>query len=255
MIEALKVHIKKEIVDNYFVDRVYLEEDMDLLLQEAASYRQEVESVSRRFWLFTTPWVEPVAVWSWRSWTSRNGLFTNQILGLGAEERQVLVEIYRRWGFPASRRHCNRLWMSDELQRELEKLREQYAKILTHQRLLNEDIDKFNLSYDFGLIAAQMEALEGHDEVLYGGLLSPEREELSTRMRFKRRKLDEQELPPAAEFATAGADQGPAGQHYRADLSVKPWQAGQRARRQATGDGRPTRSLQPPLRLRLGEKP
>ena len=75
-------------------------------------------------------------------------------------------------------------------------LRESYDKISTHLKLLNEDIDKFNLSYDFGLIAAQMEALEGRSEVLSGGLLSPEREELSSRMRFKRRKLDEKELPP-----------------------------------------------------------
>lgn len=30
-LEALKVHIKKEIIDNYFADRVYLEEDMEVL--------------------------------------------------------------------------------------------------------------------------------------------------------------------------------------------------------------------------------
>ncbi|MCX5893888.1 MAG: hypothetical protein NTW80_13160, partial [Deltaproteobacteria bacterium] len=75
-------------------------------------------------------------------------------------------------------------------------LRGSYDKILTHLKLLNEDLDKFNLSYDFGLIAAQMEALDGGGQVMSGGLLSPEREELSSRMRFKRRKLDEQELPP-----------------------------------------------------------
>jgi len=32
--------------------------------------------------------------------------------------------------------------------------------------------------------------------VISGGLLSPEREELSTRMRFKRRQLTEAEMPP-----------------------------------------------------------
>ena len=40
-LEALKVHIKKEIVDNYFADRVYLEEDTEILHQEAQAYRQE----------------------------------------------------------------------------------------------------------------------------------------------------------------------------------------------------------------------
>ena len=82
------------------------------------------------------------------------------------------------------------------LYRDNDKLRETYDKILTHLKLLNEDIDKFNLSYDFGLIAAQMEAMEGRSEVISGGLLSPEREELSSRMRFKRQKFTDQELPP-----------------------------------------------------------
>ena len=36
---------------------------------------------------------------------------------------------------------------------------------------------------------AQMEAMEGRGEVISGGLLSPEREELSTRMRFKRTRF------------------------------------------------------------------
>jgi len=65
-----------------------------------------------------------------------------------------------------------------------------------HLRLLNEDISKFNMSFDFGLIAAQIEAMEGGGEVISGGLLCSEREELSTRMRFKRRTLPETLLPP-----------------------------------------------------------
>jgi len=73
-----------------------------------------------------------------------------------------------------------------------------YVKIQTHLKLLNEDVNKFNLSYDFGLIAAQMEALDGgREESMSGGLLAPEREELSTRMRFKRQKLTDEQLPPA----------------------------------------------------------
>jgi hypothetical protein len=83
----------------------------------------------------------------------------------------------------------------EQLQQEIEKLREQHQKIHIHVRLLNEDIDKFNRSYDFGLIAAQMEAIEGRQEVISGALFSGEREELSTRMRFKRRKLGPEDLP------------------------------------------------------------
>src|SRR4030042_1435657 len=124
-LEALKFHIKKEIVDNYFGDRVYLEEELALLQEETGAYRRDADLVSRRFF-----------------------------------------DVY------------------EALQLESQKLREQYEKINTHVRLLNEDIDKFNLTYDFGLIAAQMEALEGHQNVMSGpGLLAGEREELSTRMR------------------------------------------------------------------------
>jgi len=39
---------------------------------------------------------------------------------------------------------------------------------------------------------------EGHQDVISGpGLLAGEREELSTRMRFKRQKLTDEQLPPA----------------------------------------------------------
>ena len=38
VLAALKVHIKKEIVDNYFADRVYVEEDTEVLHQEVQDY-------------------------------------------------------------------------------------------------------------------------------------------------------------------------------------------------------------------------
>ena len=42
-----------------------------------------------------------------------------------------------------------------------------------------------------------MEALDGgREESMSGGMLAPEREELSTRMRLKRQKLTDEELPP-----------------------------------------------------------
>ncbi len=49
VLESLRVQIKKEIVDNYFADRVNLEEDLDLLRQETESYRKEFELLGRRF--------------------------------------------------------------------------------------------------------------------------------------------------------------------------------------------------------------
>ena len=78
----------------------------------------------------------------------------------------------------------------------IEPLQAHYAKIINRLRLINEDIQKFNASFDFGLIAAQVEAMEGGGEVISGGLIASEREELSTRMRFKRKKLTDEDLPP-----------------------------------------------------------
>jgi hypothetical protein len=198
VIESLKVQIKKEIVDHYFADRVYLEEEQELLRQEAGSYRKEFELLGRRFMaLFQALGSEAscgllMEVLSLKDWP-----FYESYCALPERERQELLKDQRRRGFTASRRFRNLILdLYEQLYRDNALLREKYEKILNHLKLINEDIDKFNRSYDFGLLAAQIEALEGRGEVISGGLLSPEREELSTRMRFKRRQLTEAELPP-----------------------------------------------------------
>lgn len=117
---------------------------------------------------------------------------------LSARERYDLLKDTRRHGLTAYRRFRNLIFdLYERLQQESVKLQEAYGKIQTHLKLLNEDINKFNLAYDFGLIAAQIEAMDGgREEGMSGGLLAPEREELSTRMRFKRQKLTDEQLPP-----------------------------------------------------------
>lgn len=196
-LEALKVHIKKEIVDNYFADRVYLEEETTLLTEETAAYRGEADLAGRGFIAFYQALGSEEAITAVQELLGlKERPFYRQFQELTPAVRQELLRPYRRRGITAARRYRYLVFdVYEQLQRENEKLREQYAKIITHLRLLNEDIDKFNLSYDFGLIAAQIEALEGRQEVISGGLLAPEREELSTRMRFKRRKLAPEDLP------------------------------------------------------------
>lgn len=198
LVEGLKIQIKKEIVDNYFADRVYLEEETELLRQEAEAYRKEYELLGRRFMaLYHALGSEAgcsliMDVLNLKDWP-----FYKQYCTLAKGEREELMKTCRVRGLTAYRRFRNLILdLYELLHQDSVMLRESYDKILTHLKLLNEDIDKFNLSYDFGLIAAQMEALEGRGEVMSGGLLSPEREELSSRMRFKRRKLGEEELPP-----------------------------------------------------------
>ena len=202
LVEGLKIQIKKEIVDNYFADRVYLEEETELLGQETEAYRQEYEELGRRFMAFYHALGSEAGcrlimeVLNLKDWP-----FYEQYCALADGERQELVKSCRIRGLTAYRRFRNRILdLYELLHQDSVLLRESYEKILSHLKLLNEDIDKFNLSYDFGLLAAQIEAMEGKGAVISGGLMSPEREELSTRMRFKRARLGDEELPPAPDL-------------------------------------------------------
>ncbi len=200
VLDSLKIQIKKEIVDNYFADRVYLDEELDLLRQETESYLKEFELLGRRFMaIFQALGSEAGCGLLMEVLGLKVGPFYESYVALPERERQELLKDQRRRGFTASRRFRNLILdLYEGLSRDNALLRENYEKILNHLKLINEDIDKFNRSYDFGLLAAQIEAMEGRSEVLAGGLLSPEREELSTRMRIKRRQLTEAEMPPPA---------------------------------------------------------
>ncbi|MBM4302148.1 MAG: hypothetical protein FJ121_11615 [Deltaproteobacteria bacterium] len=200
VLTALKVHIKKEIVDNFFADRVYLEEDGELLRQEVQDYARGMAGLGQRFMaLYQALGAKDACgrmmeILELEAWP-----FYPEYVNLSPRKQQDLLKNTRRHGLTAYRRFRNLIFdLYETLQQESVTLKESYAKIQSHLKLLNEDIDKFNLSYDFGLIAAQMEALDGgREESMTGGLLAPEREELSTRMRVKRQKLTDEQLPPA----------------------------------------------------------
>lgn len=198
-LEALKVHIKKEIVDNFFADRVYVEEDTELLHQEVQDYARGMASLGRRFMaLYQALGSKEACALMMKVLELEVWPFYPEYCALSGLEQLELLNDTRRRGLTVYRRFRNLLFdLYERLQQESATLQETYTKIQTHLKLLNEDIDKFNLSYDFGLIAAQMEALDGgREEFMSGGMLAPEREELSTRMRFKRQKLTDEELPP-----------------------------------------------------------
>jgi hypothetical protein len=200
VLDALKVHIKKEIVDNYFADRVYVEEDTEVLHQEVQDYAKGMASLGRRLMaLYQALGTKEACAGMMEVLKLEPWPFYSEYGNLSGREQVELLENTRCRGFTAYRRYRNLIFdLYERLQPESVALHEAYAKIQTHLKLLNEDVDKFNLTYDFGLIAAQMEALDGgREESMSGGLLAPEREELSTRMRFKRQKLTEEHLPPA----------------------------------------------------------
>lgn len=210
-LEALKVHIKKEIVDNYFADRVYLEEDTELLHQELEAYAADMARLGKRFQaLYQALGSQNACALMMEALAIKDWPFYREYRSLSALERQDLLKDTRRRGLTAYRRLRNLIFdLYDRVQQESVKLHEAYTKIQAHVRLLNEDIDKFNLSYDFGLIAAQIEAMEGgRVESMSGGLFAPEREELSTRMRFKRQKLTDEQLPPVPTLPPLAAIKG-----------------------------------------------
>jgi hypothetical protein len=202
-LDALRFQIKKEIVDNYFADRVYLEEDTELLYQEVQAYSKELDILGQRFLaLYQALGSKEACALMMEVLKIETWPFYLEYCNLSGQEQLELLKTTQRRGFTAYRRSRNLIFdLYERLQKESVALREAYDKIQRHLKLLNEDINKFNLSYDFGLIAAQIEAMDGgRDESMAGGLLAPEREELSTRMRFKRRSLTDEQLPPVPEL-------------------------------------------------------
>ena len=197
-LDALKVQIKKEIVDNYFAERRHLEEDTDALEKGAAAYRQEHAKLSHVFAAFYAALRYEAAIdrvmqlLNLVDWP-----FYEEFRHMPPSERKRHVERYSSWGFTAWSRYFSRILdVYQNLVDRSAELKEPYDKVKARLRLLNEEIHKFNESFDFSLIAAQVEAMDGLAEPIGGGLLSKEREALTTRMLFKKREFTEEELPP-----------------------------------------------------------
>jgi hypothetical protein len=197
-LEALRIQIKKEIIDNYFAERCQLDEDSQALDAEVAAYRQEQARLSGLFAAFYAALGQEAAIdramqiLSLADWP-----FYEDFRKLTPAARQGLLKNYRRRGFTAWGRYLHLIGdIYQVIAAKCRTLQEMYVKAAARLRLLNEDIQKFNQSFDFGLIAAQVEAMEGGGQPICGGLMCGEREELSTRMRFKHRKLTAEELPP-----------------------------------------------------------
>jgi hypothetical protein len=197
-LEALKIQIKKEIIDNYFAARRDLDEDTQALEDEVAAYQKERDRLSPLFSaLYAALGAEAAIDRLMQLLSLVDWPFYEDYLKLTPAERQGLLKRHRGWGFTAGGRHLNLVHdIYQNLIPRCQSLKEPYDKVMIRLRLLNEDIQKFNQSFDFGLIAAQIEAMEGGAAPIGGGLLSAEREELSTRMRFKPKKLTPEQAPP-----------------------------------------------------------
>jgi hypothetical protein len=197
-LEALKIQIKKEIIDNYFAARRDIEEDTQALEDLVAAYHQEYSRLSPLFSaLYAALGAEAAIDRLMQLLSLVDWPFYEDYLKLTPADRERQLQKHRRWGLTAGGRRLNLVHdIYQKLISRSQGLKEQYDKVMICLRLLNEDVQKFNQSFDFGLIAAQIEAMEGGAPVIGGGLLSGEREELSTRMRFKRKKLSPEQAPP-----------------------------------------------------------
>ena len=197
-LDALKIQIKKEIIDNYFAERCNLEEDHQALEEQVAAYRQEHAHLAGLFSSFYAALGQEAAIDRVMQFLAvADWPFYDDFRHLPPAARESLLSKYPARGFTAWGRYLHRvLDIYQDLAARCQSVKKPYDKALTHLRLLNEDIQKFNNSFDFSLIAAQVEAMDGGGEPICGGLQSCEREELSSRMRFKHKKLTEEELPP-----------------------------------------------------------
>src|SRR5512147_2471987 len=105
-LEALKFHIKKEIVDNYFADRVYLEEELALLQEETGAYRRDADLVSRRFLAFYQALGTDAAITAVMELLGlKEPPFFRQFQELTDTVRQELLRPYPSRGWTAARRY------------------------------------------------------------------------------------------------------------------------------------------------------
>jgi len=190
-LDALKFHLKKEIIDNYFAERTYLEEDLELLQEKEARFGREFQEVMELFAAFYQVLKSPTLIAAVvRLWKVPEPPFQEDCRQVSAAAREAVLRRFPRSGWTAKGRFKNLVFaLYDRLAQAAEKLRESQTSLTRRCQLYNEDVHKFNTSFDFGLIATQIEALEGGDKGLADGLSAADREELQARMAIRLQHL------------------------------------------------------------------
>ncbi|WP_449245093.1 hypothetical protein [Desulfobacca acetoxidans] len=190
-VNALKMMIKKEIIDNYFAERTYLEEDLELLSAKEAACEAEFKRVLPIFAAFYHLLDAHAALPEVMHCLGLDKPpFYQECKQLQPALREEVLNNIKPHGWTARSRLKNQvLDLYDRLQKTALQLREKQKQVATHTQLYNEDVEKFNLNYDFNLIAAQIEALEGEASTLESGLSAADREAMSARMILHKKKL------------------------------------------------------------------
>jgi hypothetical protein len=206
-LNMLKMHIKKEIIDNYFAERMYLEEDLELLAKKEEEYETEWNQALPVFAAFyqllrTDAARSAVA----RLWSVPQPPYYQDCQGVPPAAKQAVLEKFKPHGWTPSGRLKNQLYdLYAHLQKTAQILRKKQQQVAAHCELYNEDVQKFNQNYDFNLISSQVEALEGTEIPLEGNLSALDREAMSARMLLRQKALKScvlvtmPELPPLAD--------------------------------------------------------
>ncbi len=131
-------------------------------------------------------------------------------------EKQAVLDKFKPHGWTAKGRLKNQLYdLYDHLQKTAQQLRKKQKQVSAHCELYNEDVEKFNLNYDFNLISTQIESLEGEEIPLESGLSATDREALSAQNVGAEKSLKFLRPGDNTGVAASGCHQKKAGQNYR----------------------------------------
>jgi hypothetical protein len=190
-LNVLKMHIKKEIIDNYFAERTYLEEDLELLAQKEKEYEIELNRTLPIFAAFYQLLQKDAAITAVaRLWGQSEPPFYQDCRQVSPAEKQAVLDKFKPHGWTSRGRLKNQIYdLYHHLQKAAQELRQKQLKAAAHCELYNEDVDRFNLNYDFNLISSQIEAMEGEEIPLESGLSALDREALAARMQLRKKTL------------------------------------------------------------------
>jgi hypothetical protein len=203
-LNILRMHIKKEIIDNYFAERTYLEEDLELLAKKEQEYETEFDRVLPVFAAFYQLLRTDAAMGAVQQiWGVSELPWSQECRQVSPAAKQAVLAKFKPHGWTAKGRLKNQVYeLYDYLHKTAQELRKKQQQVAAHCQLYNEDVEKFNINYDFNLISAQIEAMDGEEMPLESGLSAKDREALTARMVLRKKALKScalvttPELPP-----------------------------------------------------------
>jgi len=185
-LNILKFHLKKEIIDNYFAERTFLEDDLEALLQEEKDFEAELQRDLPIFAAFYQLLGTEAALTGLKqAWGVAELPFRQECQQVPAAARQAVLERFKPHGWTTRGRLKHQLYdLYEHLHKVAAALRQKQLQVSAHCQLYNEDVQKFNANYDFNLIASQVEALDGAEVAMESGLSAADREAMAMRMRL-----------------------------------------------------------------------